>query len=358
MTQLIPLHSQTIDGNAVETVNARELHAFLEVQTRFNDWIKNRIEQYDFVENQDFLVVTEKKVTMTDAGEKATLIKEYYITLDMAKELSMVERNEKGKQARQYFIECEKKQAQALKALSNIALDLSSNLVIYKDDDFYLSSLSIAKELGKRHSDILRDIEREISQLKSASADFSVILEGFKEITYLDKQGKPRKAYELNEIASYQILLRYSPKHRAIFLLQFKVMKDTILNMFKLKVIDSVLPEYKGKKSYVYIIKNLDSGNLKIGVGSDPVKRLKQLQTGSDSELSLVYTSFLCSNAFSLENDVHNRFKEFHVRGEWFKLSEKEIINYLEKQKYVLNSDLDLSFDSRLVRMLEVNVNG
>ena len=109
MTQLIPLHSQTIDGNAVETVNARELHAFLEVQTRFNDWIKNRIEQYDFVENQDFLVVTEKKVTMTDAGEKATLIKEYHITLDMAKELAMVERTEKGKQARQYFIECERK---------------------------------------------------------------------------------------------------------------------------------------------------------------------------------------------------------------------------------------------------------
>ena len=82
---------------------------FLKVQTRFNDWIKNRIEQYDFVENQDFLVVTEKKVTMTDAGEKATLIKEYHITLDMAKELAMVERTEKGKQARQYFIECERK---------------------------------------------------------------------------------------------------------------------------------------------------------------------------------------------------------------------------------------------------------
>ena len=109
MQELIKLQLQTIDGNAVETVNARELHAFLEVQTRFNDWIKNRIEQYDFVENQDFLVVTEKKVTMTDAGEKATLIKEYHITLDMAKELAMVERTEKGKQARQYFIECERK---------------------------------------------------------------------------------------------------------------------------------------------------------------------------------------------------------------------------------------------------------
>ena len=138
-----------------------------------------------------------------------------------------------------------------------------------------------------------------------------------------------------------------------MFLLQFKQMKDTILNMFKLKVIDSVLPEYKGKRSYIYIIKNLDSNNLKVGVGSDPLKRLKQLQTGSDSELSLVYTSFLCSNAFSLENDIHNRFKESHVRGEWFKMSEKEVINYLEKQKYVLSSELDLSFDSKLIEMME-----
>ena len=102
MTQLIPLHSQTIDGNAVETVNARELHAFLEVQTRFNDWIKNRIEQYDFVENQDFTTVTKN---LENGGRSI----EYHITLDMAKELAMVERTEKGKQARQYFIECERK---------------------------------------------------------------------------------------------------------------------------------------------------------------------------------------------------------------------------------------------------------
>ena len=83
MTQLIPLHSQTIDGNAVETVNARELHAFLEVQTRFNDWIKNRIEQYDFVENQDFTTVSKN---LENGGRSI----EYHITLDMAKELAMV----------------------------------------------------------------------------------------------------------------------------------------------------------------------------------------------------------------------------------------------------------------------------
>ena len=102
MTQLIPLHSQTIDGNAVETVNARELHEFLESKRQFTDWIKKRIADYDFVENQDF-------VTFSKNLEKGRPSQEYYITLDMAKELAMVENNDKGSQARKYFIECEKR---------------------------------------------------------------------------------------------------------------------------------------------------------------------------------------------------------------------------------------------------------
>ena len=102
MTQLIPLHSQTIDGNAVETVNAKELHEFLEVRSKFADWIKNRISEYDFTVNQDFTTVSKN---LENGGRSI----DYYITLDMAKELAMVERTEKGKQARQYFIECERK---------------------------------------------------------------------------------------------------------------------------------------------------------------------------------------------------------------------------------------------------------
>ena len=102
MTQLIPLHSQTIDGNAVETVSARELHEFLEVSTAFKDWVSRRIKDYDFIENLDFCSF----LSESSGGRPS---KEYYITLDMAKELSMVERNEQGKQARKYFIECEKR---------------------------------------------------------------------------------------------------------------------------------------------------------------------------------------------------------------------------------------------------------
>ena len=105
MNDLIHIQSQTINDEMVQTVSARELHAFLEVQTRFNDWIKDRIAEYDFIDNQDFIGFTEKSVK-PQGGRPS---QEYHITLDMAKELSMVERNEKGKQARKYFIECEKK---------------------------------------------------------------------------------------------------------------------------------------------------------------------------------------------------------------------------------------------------------
>ena len=102
MNELIPLQPQTINGNAVETVNAKELHEFLEVRSKFADWIKNRISEYDFTVNQDFTTVSKN---LENGGRSI----DYHITLDMAKELAMVERTEKGKQARQYFIECERK---------------------------------------------------------------------------------------------------------------------------------------------------------------------------------------------------------------------------------------------------------
>ena len=102
MNELIKLQPQTINGNIVETVNAKELHGFLEVRSKFADWIKNRINEYDFIENQDFTTISKN---LENGGRTI----EYFVTLDMAKELSMVERNENGRQARRYFIECEKK---------------------------------------------------------------------------------------------------------------------------------------------------------------------------------------------------------------------------------------------------------
>ena len=83
----------------VNTVNARDLHKFLESKQDFSDWIKNLIRDFGFVQAVDFI---DHKIMV---GDKIAKI-EYYISLDMAKEISMVQRSTKGKEARQYFIEC------------------------------------------------------------------------------------------------------------------------------------------------------------------------------------------------------------------------------------------------------------
>ena len=98
--ELIKINQQ--DGK--QTVNARELHEFLGSKQEFSHWIKKRIIDYGFEKDKDFITI-DKVIKREIGASRAT---EYHLSLDMAKELSMVERNAKGKQARQYFIDCEK----------------------------------------------------------------------------------------------------------------------------------------------------------------------------------------------------------------------------------------------------------
>ena len=93
------------EHNGNSAVSARDLYQFLESKQQFSDWIQSRIKDYGFIEGQDFEVF--HNFIKNSNGGRPTI--EYAISLDMAKELSMVERTEKGKQARIYFIECEKK---------------------------------------------------------------------------------------------------------------------------------------------------------------------------------------------------------------------------------------------------------
>jgi phage anti-repressor protein len=113
-SDLIPVVPALIGDAPVNTVDARVLHAFLEVQSDFRNWIKNRIDRYGFIENQDFATVGKN---LPGGGKQ----NDYHVTLDMAKELAMVERNAKGKEARQYFIECERRLKEQRNALPNFA---------------------------------------------------------------------------------------------------------------------------------------------------------------------------------------------------------------------------------------------
>ncbi|MDA8378705.1 antA/AntB antirepressor family protein [Acidithiobacillus ferrooxidans] len=100
-THLIPVQ-RNAEGEA--TVNARDLHVFLGVGKVFRAWIQERIALFGFIENQDFIVSSEFGRN-PQGGRPA---KDYHLTLDMAKELAMIERTPRGKEARQYFIACEK----------------------------------------------------------------------------------------------------------------------------------------------------------------------------------------------------------------------------------------------------------
>lgn len=82
-------------------VSARELHEFLEVETRFNDWF-SRMCEYGFTEGEDFYSFLSKTPTGGRPAQDAAL------SIDMAKEICMIQRNEKGKIARQYFLALER----------------------------------------------------------------------------------------------------------------------------------------------------------------------------------------------------------------------------------------------------------
>ncbi|AWN47127.1 hypothetical protein DK419_13070 [Methylobacterium terrae] len=100
-----------IGAGLVQTADARDLHACLGVGRDFTTWIKKRIAQYGFVENVDYVIV-EAAPPNGGAGNRGART-EYHLTLDTAKELAMVENNERGRATRRYFIEVEKRAHEA-----------------------------------------------------------------------------------------------------------------------------------------------------------------------------------------------------------------------------------------------------
>ena len=95
MNELIPIQYE----NENPTVSGRELHATLEIETRYNDWFL-RMCEYGFQEGKDFCSILSK----SSGGRPGT---DHAVTIPMAKEICMLQRTDKGKQCREYFISCE-----------------------------------------------------------------------------------------------------------------------------------------------------------------------------------------------------------------------------------------------------------
>ncbi|EEY7984377.1 phage antirepressor Ant, partial [Escherichia coli] len=175
-SQLIPVFNGTIANETTLLVNARDLHTFLGVGKRFASWITERIAEYGFVENQDYILVSPNREIKGRGGDRRS--KDYHLTLDTAKETAMVERNEKGRQIRRYFIECEKKlrniqpvQTELQFTAEEIILLCYMQLWMEKAQDLSKHLYPIMKELNSSYTNKLYDIAFETIYMVTKNRD-------------------------------------------------------------------------------------------------------------------------------------------------------------------------------------------
>ena len=190
MTELVKV-KQDDKGNVI--VSGRDLHEFLEVNTQYTKWF-DRMVDYGFAENTDFVAISQKRLT---AQGNETTYTDHALTLDMAKEISMIQRTEKGKQARRYFIQVEKayRKERALPQTPEERLALT---------------MEVTLRLDKR----VKKVEKDIDFLKNTSEIDSVqryqlrkarnrkaveVLGGKNSNAYKDKKNLSRKAFKALE---------------------------------------------------------------------------------------------------------------------------------------------------------------
>lgn len=136
-----------VNDNQEPVVSGRQLHSTLGVKTEYKKWFSRMIE-YGFTENNDFLRVTQKCHTLGGLQDMT----DHIIKLDMAKEIAMIQRTDKGKQVRQYFIQVEKDfnspekiMARALKIADTKILSLETKLEEQRPKVIFADAVNASK---------------------------------------------------------------------------------------------------------------------------------------------------------------------------------------------------------------------
>ena len=136
------------NNNGSQAVSARDLHEFLEVGTKFTEWC-NRMFDYGFQQDMDFIPILGKST----GGRPTT---DYALTLDCAKEIAMIQRTARGKEAREYFIECERRLKAKPLSVEEQIIAQSRNIIAQAESMLEMKSR-------------LSDIETDVLELKAAT---------------------------------------------------------------------------------------------------------------------------------------------------------------------------------------------
>jgi len=307
----------------VSAVSARELHKFLESKQQFADWIRNRIEKFSLKEDVDFYRKYYDVYGNEVDREYYNINKiEYFLTKESGKLILLSENKEKSLLFRSKVIENDDKSTKILSKFAEMEYSLNYENLFIRDDKVFIS----LENLSKLVNEPIETLRSKLDEVKYKLSEENIIV----------NEGN----IELDEFSTLLILKDFPLDIYCLYLEKHHILKESLLKIYKLNVVDNLLPEYKGERRYVYIIQNTFTHNIKIGISTDPSERLSSLQTGSDVELKLIYKSGVCSNFFEIESLCHEKFKDYNVRGEWFNVDSSEVITFLESQKFVLTSNL------------------
>ena len=185
-------------------INGRELHQFLEVKTKYIDWV-NRMLEYGFEENIDFIEFNELSQKKEGSRLVERTVKTHMLKISMAKEIAMLQRNEKGKQIRLYFIEIENRYNDPMYQLAK-SLKYANNLIESKNNE--IKNLMIENQQ-----------KQEIIKVQQPKVE------------YYDKVTNSKKATGMSEVAK---VLKFKVNNRPIGRnILFSILRDSnILNEY------------------------------------------------------------------------------------------------------------------------------
>lgn len=292
MEEIIKITEKTGLG---QVVSARELYEFLEVRTDFTDWCK-RMFEYGFEEGVDFSPILGKST-----GGRPS--RDYALTLDTAKEISMIQRSDKGRQARRYFIECERIVR---------ANNLSSGIFTIQDGRIFTTSKRIAKVANLP----LKSINKSISDWVDKYCD--MLLEGDK--IYFNKYRLVPKSKSIGVIGK-------------MLCSNVFVTKDTESADRVYHLSDVAILRFLERETNVSQLRNLleifkDQASIKELEISRIIHANNALPEGSNEQSSLDFFfaqryglfsnfeyAYKCWKAFVKENDIIDKWTKSEVRS-------------------------------------------
>lgn len=233
MQDIIPIFTSNFNGKQLNSIDARKLHEFLEVKSKFATWIQNRIQKYKFKENIDFISVS---IFLENGGRTI----EYHLSTNMAKQLTMVENNEKGEQARDYFIQ---KEEQANNQIQTPAIDSKFLLQIAQQMEEKEKLIELQSEKITVLEIETREQQNKIEEKDEENQKLNKLIKDyFKEVklftrhqvaNFLKSRGLNVKEYEITEYLNKKNWLCKGEKNKQ---------KATATSCFKKEFVNDLIP--------------------------------------------------------------------------------------------------------------------